>query len=338
MTGDIHVFRYAANRGSIFGVNAIFSKLFITIIALGSVTCGVAVAAADNPVDANNLARKVYAASHNEGLKNAICRRNGRSAAMLVNRVPTAMRAGRKPLVQTFDIFINNQPSDAEIDTVQMAILTSGKAKGTGVLVTRYTDPARSAILSMWLPALRKMRQINEPSHDDVWFGTNLTYGELVLRKPEDETHEYLGEDHLQGCLGTMAFEDDEKNRFTEQLPGEQCEHKGKDVYLLKSTTKFANWWYDYHITEIDTQRHWPYRTVYFKDGNKIKTVEVDWQSLGEADPLLAYPRYIYALSHDDGRDSMVFVPRETIRLNTDTPDSYWSVDTVRDYLKNQGE
>ena len=332
MTGDIHVFRYAANRGSIFGVNAILSKLFITIIALGSVTCGVAVAAADNPVDANNLARKVYAASHNEGLKNAICRRNGRSAAMLVNRVPTAMRAGRKPLVQTFDIFINNQPSDAEIDTVQMAILTSGKAKGTGVLVTRYTDPARSAILSMWLPALRKMRQINEPSHDDVWFGTNLTYGELVLRKPEDETHEYLGEDHLQGCLGTMAFEDDEKNRFTEQLPGEQCEHKGKDVYLLKSTTKFANWWYDYHISEIDKESFALYRTVYYKGDEKVKSIFIDWQSLDRPDPRITYPRFIYAVMHTDGKDSMVFVPRSTIELDVDLPDGFWTEKTMETY------
>ena len=319
------------------GISYVTSNFVKTLLFPASFLCALgsfSISAADTSLDAMELANKVYAVVHEEDLRNAISKRTGRAASMVVNRVPLEMRKGRKPHIQTFDTYINNKPADPQIDTLQMAILTSGKAKGTGILVTRYFDPQRGTTLSIWLPALRKERHVNEPQYEDVWFGTNLTYGELVLRKPEDETHELLGEATLEDCLGTMVFEPWEKNRYTEALPGEQCGHRGRAVLLLKSTTKFVNWWYDYHITEIDKETFWPYRTVYFKNGKKIKTVEVDWQSLGQADPKLAYPRYIYSVSLDDGRDSMVYVPRKTISLNTDIADGFWSIDTIRDYLK----
>jgi hypothetical protein len=285
------------------------------------------------PPDGEELARLVHAVSHNEELDQAISRRTGRLSSMVINRVPLEMRQGRKPYIQTFDTYINNRPADPALDTLQMAILTSGKAKGSGVLFTRFADPQRSGIISLWLPALRKVRQINEPAHDDTWFGTIITYGELVLRTPEHETHEYLGEGTLEACLASMEFEPWEKNRYTQQLPGSQCAHKGKAVYRLKSTTRFENWWYDYHVTDIDQATYWPYRTVYFKDDRKIKTLWVDWQSLEQPDPTIAFPRYIYALNHEDGKDSLVFVPRKTISLNADTPDSFWSLETMRNYL-----
>jgi len=321
------------------GIHASICRMLISTLqrSLGAwLLLGVfagAFAAEAGSSDADEIARQVYAVSHNEDLDQAVSRRTGRLSSMVINRVPREMRQGRKPYIQTFDTYINNRPADLEIDTLQMAILTSGKAKGSGVLFTRFSDPQRSGVISLWLPALRKVRQINEPAHDDTWFGTIITYGELVLRTPEHETHEYLGEGILEACLASMEFEPWEKNRYTQQLPGPQCAHKGKPVLRLKSTTRFENWWYDYHVTDIDQITYWPYRTVYFKGDRKIKSVWVDWQSLDQADAALAYPRYIYALSHEDGKDSLVFVPRQTISLNTDTPDSYWSLETMRSYL-----
>ncbi len=251
--------------------------------------------------DGEALARQVYGSLHDKTLRNAVSKRTGRAAAMVLSRVPLAKRKHRRPHIQTFDTYINNTPADPAIDTQQMAILTSGKAKGAGVLVTRYADPKKHAVLTIWLPALRKARHVNEPSYEDVWFGTNLTYGELVLRKPEDETHEVIGEGTFKDCLPSMVLQPWEQNRYTQMLPGEQCGHRGTPVWILKSTTRFVNWWYDYHITEIDKQTFWPYRTVYYKNGKKIKTVVVDWQSLDQPDPKLGYPRFIYAISHDDG-------------------------------------
>jgi hypothetical protein len=108
----------------------------------------------------------------------------------------------------------------------------------------------------------------------------------------------------------------------------------GKPIYRLKSTTKFVNWWYDYHISDIDKQTFALYRTVYYKDGEVVKTVYIDWQSLGQPDPRIAYPRYIYAITHADGKDSLVYVPRNTIALNLDLPDTFWSEETLQNYQR----
>jgi len=285
------------------------------------------------PLDAGQIVAQVYSAAHGGLVRNAVSRRSQRTVALVVNRAPLRMRhPGRRPSVQTFETFVNNDPQDPAIESMQMAILTSGKVRGTGVLLINYADEEGKSVISMWLPALRKIRRINEPAHDDVWFGTNLTYGELVLRRPEHEIHESLGEAVLEGCLGAMQLERWELDRYTRDLPEPQCAHQGKPVYRIKSSTKFQNWWYDHHISDVDQKTFAVYRTVYFKDGEKIKTVEVDWQSLDQPDPRITYPHYIYAVSHDDGKESLVHVPRETIVLNQDIPDSFWSETTLKTY------
>ncbi|MEN8180298.1 MAG: outer membrane lipoprotein-sorting protein [Pseudomonadota bacterium] len=310
-------------------------NIHITILLLLGLT-GISQAREDltypeGPLTAEQVVRQVYIGARGGLVSNAVSQRNKGAVALVINRAPLEKRVpGRMPTISTFETYVNNRPTDSAIKSKQMAILTSGKTKGTGVLLTNYIDQERGATISMWLPALRKIRRINEPSHEDVWFGTTLTYGELVLRKTEDEIHELLGEGVFEHCLGVMELETWEKNRYTKKLPGQQCGHKGKPIYRLKSTTKFKNWWYDYHISDIDKESFSLYRSVYFKAGEKIKTVDVDWQSLDQPDPRISYPRYIYALMHDSGKDSMVYVPRSTIQLNVDLPDSFWSEETMK--------
>ena len=285
------------------------------------------------PLSAEQIAQEVYTAAHGGLVKNAVSRRNRNEVALVVNRAPLALREqARKPTVQTFDTYVNNKPSDPAVESMQMAILTSGKARGTGILFTSYNDGGRRSVISMWLPALRKIRRINEPAHEDVWFGTNLTYGELVLRRPEDERHELLGEGVMTDCLEVMVLSPQEMTRYTKDLPTAQCGHQGRPVYRLKSTTKFTNWWYDYHVSDIDKETFALYRTVYYKGDEKVKTVYIDWQSLDQPDPRITYPRYIYAITHADGKDSLVYVPRSTISLNVDLPDAYWSEETLKNY------
>jgi len=281
------------------------------------------------------IAEQVYAVSHGLLVKNAMSRQQGKDIAMLVNRAPLERRkSGRRPIVNTFETYGNSHPQNPELESMQMAVIRSGKARGTGILFVSYKDKSRPGVMSVWLPALRKIRRINEPSYEDTWVGTNLTYGELVLRKPEDETHELLREDTFQDCLPAMELGPKELNRYTRKLPGPQCGHKGKAVYVVKSTTRFENWWYDYHISEIDKKTFAIYRTVYYKDGRKIKTISIDWQSLDQDDPRIQYPRYIYAITHKSGIDSMVYVPRSTVLLNQDMPDEFWSEDTLKKFGK----
>jgi hypothetical protein len=281
------------------------------------------------------IAEQVYAVSHGQLVKNALSKKNGKDIAMVVNRAPLEKRkAGRRPIVNTFETYGNSHPENPDLESMQMAIVMSGKARGTGILFVSYADKTRPAIMSLWLPALRKIRRINEPQHEDTWVGTNLTYGELVLRRPEHEIHELLKEDVFPDCLKAMELAAAEINRYTKKLPSSQCDHKGKAVYVVKSTTRFEHWWYDYHISEIDKRTFGIYRTVYFKDGKKIKTIYIDWRSLEQEDPRIIYPRYIYAITHENGMDSMVYVPRKTILLNQDLPDDFWSEKTLKKYGK----
>lgn len=285
----------------------------------------------EGPLNAEQIAQQVHLVVQGGLVRNALSKRNQDEVALIINRAPLERRtSGRKPSVSRFETYVNNSPANQAIASLRMAILTSGKSRGTGILLTDYRDPERSSNMLMWLPSLRKIRRVNEPDPGDFWFGTTLTYGELVLRKPEDETHQLLGEGLFEDCLAVMELEPAEMSRHTKGLPGPQCEHRGKPVYRLKSSTKFKNWWYDYHISEIDRHSFSPYRTVYFKDDKKIKTITVDWQSFEQADPRITYPRFIYGILHENGRDSMVYVPRSTIQLNVDLPDRFWSELTLK--------
>lgn len=284
-------------------------------------------------MDGMAIAREVYTATHGGLVINAVSKRNGQDSAVVINRVPLAMRhAGRRPIVQTFDTFVNNRPADPELESIRLAILTSGKAKDAGVMLENYKDTARSSVITLWLPALRKFRRISEPAHDDVWFGSTITYGEISLRRPEHEVHELIGEAVFDDCLPVMELTPEEQGRYTLNLPEPQCGHKGRPVYVLKSTTKFNKWWYDYHISEIDKESFALYRTVYYKGDEKVKSIFIDWQSLDRPDPRITYPRYIYAVMHTDGKDSMVFVPRSTIALDVDLPDDFWTAQTMENY------
>jgi len=279
------------------------------------------------------IAEQVYAVAHGDLVRNAASKRHNKEIAMVVNRPPKAkQKPGRRPVVNTFETYGNSNPLNSDLDAMQMAIIMSGKAKGTGILYTSFADKTKSGQLTIWLPSLRKFRKMNEPSHEDTWVGTNLTYGELVLRRPEHEIHERLDDSVFNDCLLAMKLNPWEVNRYTKKLPGPQCGHKGKDVFVIKSTTKFKQWWYDYHISEIDKKTFALYRTVYFKDDKKIKTVDIDWQSLQQQDPRINFPRYIYAVTHTSGIDSMIYVPRSTIVLNQSLPDSFWSEKTLRKY------
>jgi len=278
------------------------------------------------------IAEQVYAVTHGRLVHDASSQRNGQEIAMVVSRRPRQGRSGHPPSVSMFEAYSNADPRDPNIDSMQMTIIRSGQARGTGILYISYTDKSRAGQLRVWLPSLRKVRRVTGPAQDDTWFGTNLTYGELVLRRPEHEIHERLEDGVLVGCLPAMKLEPGEINRHTKSLPEPQCEHKGKPVYRIRSTTRFTNWWYDYHISEIDRTTFFLYRTVYYKDGKKLKTVVMDWQSLNQEDPRIGYPRYVYALSHTDGTDTIIFVPRSTVRINQGLPDKFWSESTLKKY------
>lgn len=227
----------------------------------------------------------------------------------------------------TLSRYLNNDyPPQGEINAKDLAIFHSGKLRGTGMLIIDYTDDARSQSYSIWLPAIRRIRRFAQPAHDDAWGGSDFTFGDVTLRKPFHETHELLGQQTFAGCLGAMQ---DIEVRFLSSPPAPACDHQGKPVYLLKSTTRFPNWWYDYRVSYVDTQNFADYRTEYYKDGEMIKIIDRHWVSMGLEDPRAQSWGYWYGKTLRTGHETWAVIPQEVVEVNAATPESFWSESTL---------
>ena len=222
------------------------------------------------------------------------------------------------------------------IKAQDLAIFRSGKLKGTGMLITDYQDDAKSQSYMIWLPALRKIRRFAEPAHDDAWGGSDFTFGDVTLRKPFHETHELLGKETFNDCLGYIAFGDKEHTRYTKNLPKEgSCSHKGKEVYKVKSTTKFENWWYDTRISYIDAKTFADYRSEYFKGDEKVKVIDRDWVPLGVGDdPRAVGWGYWYGTTLATNNQTWAVIPSKVNAVDATYKDDWWSEKTLRKIKK----
>jgi len=277
-------------------------------------------------VTGDQVADQVYFVNHFYSLKNYAITKKGRKITVLVNK-----SAGKKPTTNTLERFLNNDYSDGVVKAKDLAIFRSGKLKGTGMLITDYVDDAKSQSYSIWLPALRKIRRFAQPAHDDAWGGTDFTFGDVVLRKPQHETHELMGKDKFSGCLGAVEIPADQQSRYTKGLPEKgACDHDGKEVYKLKSTTKFENWWYDYRISYVDTKSFADYRTEYFKDGKQIKVIDRDWKTLNMDDPRASAWSYWYGKTLETEHETWAVIPDEVVVSNGDFKEDMWTERTLR--------
>ncbi len=311
------------------------SVLKTTLAAALALTSSLALAAVDRSLplpsgepSADEIIDQVYYVNHFFAFDNYGIGKKGKKITVLVNK-----SKGKKPSTLTLERYLNNKyEDDPVIKARDLAIFRSGKLRGTGMLITDYDDPAKSQSYAIWIPALRKIRRFAQPAHDDAWGGTDFTFGDVVLRKPENETHELLGKETFNDCLGYIELKDNEKNKYTRDLPGGSCAPKGKEVYKVKSTTKFPNWWYDYRISYIDTNSFADYRTEYFKDGKKIKVIDRDWKPVENAsDPRQQVWGYWYGKTFATGHETWAVIPPEVVTYNDPKlKPSLWTEKTLR--------
>jgi Outer membrane lipoprotein-sorting protein len=275
---------------------------------------------------AEQIAEQVYFVNQFHAYHRYSIEKDGRTITVIINR-----SKGSKPTTLTVERFKNNEYTDGSVRSKEVAIFRSGKLRGTGMLIVDFEDDAKPQAYSIWLPALRKIRRFAEPPHDDAWGGTDFTFGDVILRKPFHETHELLGKETFNECLEAMEVPDNQRTRYMKSLPEPSCAPKGKEVYKLKSTTKFPNWWYDYRISYVDTKSFADYRTEYFKDGNKIKLLDRDWKTLGKDDPRELSWGYWYARDLNTGHETWAVIPQDVVRYNTtDKNAKFWTESTLR--------
>lgn len=307
------------------GVTALALTATVSMNAAAGVSKGLAYPS--GALNADQIMEQVYFVNHFYGFNNYAITKKGRDITVLVIK-----GEGKKPTTNTLERYLNNDYSDGVIKAQDLAIFRSGKLKGTGMLITDYEDDAKSQSYMIWLPALRKIRRFAQPAHDDAWGGSDFTFGDVTLRKPFHETHELLGEETFNDCLGHIAIADNEQTRYTKKLPKSgACDHKGKPVYKIKSTTKFENWWYDDRVTYIDAKSFADYRTEYFKGGKQIKVIDRHWVPLGKSDdPRAVGWGYWYGRTLATGNQTWAVIPSKVNAVDQKYKDDWWSEKTLR--------
>lgn len=276
--------------------------------------------------DADAIMDQVYFVNHFYSLKNYGIKKKGRNITVIISRTE-----GKRPSTLTVERYLTNTPKEEHIQTKDVAIFRSGKLKGTGMLITDFKDDAKSQSYAIWLPALRKIRRFAEPAHDDAWGGTDFTFGDVMLRKPHHENHNLLGTETFAGCLSAMDVPKGQRNKYMKKLPEGSCTPKGREVYKVESSPKRDNWWYDSRVSYIDTKTFADYRTDYFKDGNKIKTIDRDWVSFGMDDPRAQYWGYWYGKTHTTGHETWAVIPAKVVTKNDKKLKAkLWSERTLR--------
>ena len=275
--------------------------------------------------DPNEIARQVYYVNHFYAFSDFSVEKHPKGTAIVINVAPD--KPNRVMLIERH---INNTFKDGIVKSKEIAIIRDGDNKSTGMLIIDYEDDARQHDHFVWLPELRKVRRFSQPAYAEAWAGTHFTYGDLTLRKPEYETHALLGVERFNQCLGSLSPDKIKNKSVTKQLPAAACEAKGKQVYRLKSATKFTDWWYDYRISLVDTKTYADYQTEYYKDGKLIKTIDRDWRSMGMKDPRAQYWTYWYTRDLRDEHESEIIVPRMAMKYNHDKDDGFWSLKTLR--------
>ena len=316
------------------GIGGVMKSLISLGIYGGLVWAGAANANIDKNLvypkgtpSAEQIAEQVFFVNHYYSVNNLFIQRKGKTHVTVL-----ASRAkGRKAETNTLRRFLNNEYKDGVVQSKDIALFHSGKLRGTGMLITDYVDSSKSQSYSIWLPALQKIRRFAEPAHDESWSGTDFTFGDVYLRRPQHETHESLGTATFEDCLGSMPLSEKEtKNRYLGQLHKSQCGHKGKEVYKLKSVSKFADWWYDYRVSYVDTKTFADYRTEFFKDGKKIKVIDRDWVSMGLEDPRGLYWRYWYGKNLNTGHETMISVPDKFVSWDHEEDPELWSEEALK--------
>jgi len=279
----------------------------------------------EGDLDADAIIDQVYSVNHLLGFRNVASEKVDKQVTHMITLAP-----GDQLSFQTMDRYLNNEYDDGVIRTKDLLIFRSGKLKGTGYLITHYLDEEKTPSYIMWLPELRKVRRFAAPSQADVCCGANLSYGDLFMRRPIDETHELIGKEKFDGCMGTIQLRPEDLSRYLTGTPEAECGHQGKPVYVVRSTSKFRDWWYDYRVSYIDAKTFGDYRIRYFKDGQEIKVWEKNWQSMGHDDPRHQYLDYWYVRHLVTGIESMIVVPRETVKWDAEFKSSLWTESTLR--------
>lgn len=285
---------------------------------------GLHAAPPQQPSDGTAIARQVDAVNRFEQVRNIGYGQRRRPVVVIDRSAP-----GRV-LVNTFQRWRNNDVDGAGVSARDLVIFRSGKLRGTGILVTDYAETERTRDYLMWLPSLRKLRRFVEPDAADRWGNSNFSYGDIYIRRVEDEAHELLGRETFRDCLGAVELTDDERDRYTRNLPKADCSVQGRAVFRLRSRPHRTDLGYDERITWVDVGSFADYRSVYYRDGGVVKVIDKSWRRMQVPGSEAPYWVYWYAHTPESGQEGMAYVDPAAVTWNSDIEADFWSARTLR--------
>jgi hypothetical protein len=278
----------------------------------------------DSPPDARQVAEQVYFVNRFFSFANASLEDHPRGVAEIVNWKP-----GRKPTFWTVERHVNNTYADGVIRSREFAVFRSGKMKGAAILLTEYEDEARDPEYAIWLPALRRLRTLVEHDKEKSWGGTVFTFGEMSLRKPEDEHHRLAGVVRFDRCLSSLLMPEDQTPQGLRSKLHPVCDHRDKQVYVLISEPRDTNW-YDYRVSFVDVDSFADYRTEYHRNGKKVKVVDRDWRPASLNDKRALLWHHMYGKNLITGFETYIAVPEQSLAINTDKRPGFWSIESLK--------
>ncbi len=297
--------------------------LFSLMILLGSAVNAIEMKSLPYPVgqpNADNIAKQVFFVNRLFAFSKLSIEQHPKAVAVVVDSKP-----GKRKRVSLVERHTNNTYENSDIASRELSIFRTGKLKGTAILLTDYKNPDRSPDYLLRLPLIKTTRRIEITNTQETWGGTVFTFAEMLPNNPSHEKHELLDEKPFESCLSSIEVPRHKYLRDIDVPDQRVCDHKGKQVYRLKSTPEKPIHWYDYRITHVDATSFADYRTEYFKDGNIIKTVDRDWRLASKHDPRALQWHHLYGKDRITGHETYIVVPNATITINSDTDESFWS-------------
>ena len=276
-------------------------------------------------IDANEIAKQVYFVNHQLYLNNQLLKSKKRHSILIIRRVK-----GKKPMLVRAERYLNNNYSDGITKSKDLVIFISSQLKGTGVLAREFVDDTKSLEIMMWLPALRKVRRMAEPSKNMGYSAADVAFlEEAKLRRLDEDIYELLDTRVMDIEFKQMIIKKSQLNRYTKQLP-QKRKKLNKKVYVLKATPK-ENAWYDYRIDYIDTKHFTNYRTKFYVDGKVIKLIDRQWEKIKDINDKRAYMwRYWYSINPETKFETVNYIPKDIIRTNVkNVKSTLWSERTL---------
>jgi outer membrane lipoprotein-sorting protein len=130
-----------------------------------------------------------------------------------------------------------------------MFFLSPADVKNTSFMNWSYDDPNKDDDQWIYLPALKKVKRISSDSKDDYFMGSDFTYDDLGDRHPDEDIHNFLREETIQG----------------------------KQCYVVESIPKDKDYMYSRTITWV-IKDVWIglKKEFYDQDGDLLKTLKVN--------------------------------------------------------------